>query len=342
MGRIKLFDTEKGYRFMIPHFKRLGIPSNEIDVIRGDSLTALLKLMTATEQAYKPNDIDNYLKLQMFGPPGSGKSYTAVLIAVGLYKLTSAPILIIDSGTNIWYNYIRDYQSKKGLKQMTRNHWMRAIPLFRDEYNSRIKNSNLNIIVTGRVGQVFEEVKDDHGNVVDIVAVDTKMKMEGESAYEPDVVVEMELIKSRDDENVNIKQRAVVLKDRSDTIEGKSFISPTWENFKPVWDFMSDEVPESPQIDPVRDNVLFDDEEDNYKAQEAKQIILEKIAGVFALTGLGTGAADKKRKTDITQRIFMTTSGKEIENMSIDQLSDALSRLENDREIAELITGKKL
>lgn len=341
---IYLFDTEKGYRFMLPQFKKVGIPGDQIEVIRGDSLTALMTLMTRIESKTKPGPIDNYIKIQMFGPPGSGKSFTSVLIAAGIYKETNgqSPILIIDSATHIWYNYIRDYQSKNGLKQMSRNHWMRAIPLFRKEYNDRIKGCDLNLLITGRVAQIFEETKDENGKVTDITPIDTKMKMEGESAYEPDIVVEMELLKNRDGDKIDVKQQAVILKDRSDTIEGKSFISPTWDNFKPVWDYMNYEVPESPQIDTSTDHNLFDSEQDEYKEKEARAIILEKIEGVFNLTGLGTGAADKKRKADIIQRIFLTTSKTEIEAMTIEQLRDALSRLENDREIAELITGKKL
>ena len=300
---IVIFDTERAAKFLKPFYAGHGIP-----VLLKESRTL--------------ND----------------------LIATMEYcEAGNADILIIDSITHVWEGFLEAYKQKTGHKALQFQDWGHIKPTWKREYSDRLVMGRYHTFFTGREGYTYESEINQETNKREIYVSGVKMKVEGDTAYEPDVLIRMERFEEvLDKTNKKVWREATIIKDRSTLIDGQTFVNPTFDNFQPVIEFLLTDVSEPKETESRTDHELFEVEEDNRKAREAKTILLEKIGGVFALTGLGTGAADKKRKADITQRIFMTTSGKEIENMSIDQLSDALNRLENDREIAELITGKKL
>jgi len=130
---------------------------------------------------------------------------------------------------------------------------------------------------------------------------------------------------------LNQQNIAYVLKDRSDTINGKSFVYPTFKQFSPIVNFIlgleiGEIAKETSDI-----NLTPGNDRNYFELQQNRKIEIEKIESVFELNNLGgnpRSAADKKVKTAIIQKVFKTTSKTEIEKMLPQELNYRRQELE--------------
>lgn len=156
------------------------------------------------------------------------------------------------------------------------------------------------------------------------------MKIAGETPYETDLNVWMHLEKELIDKKPVQTNVAYVLKDRSDTINGKSFVNPTYKHFSPIVNFILGlEIGEIAGAS-TDNNLTPGSDRDYFELQQNRKIEIEKIEAVFELHNLGSlrSAADKKIKTAIIKKIFKTTSKTEIEKMLPQELNYRRQELE--------------
>lgn len=217
------------------------------------------------------------LKIGIYGPPGSGKTFTSLLIAEGLAKITGKraayvdtehgtdfycqavptrrvhpeafdfdalytrsiteveaavkglngdhSVIVIDSITHIWEAAIASY----GGKQTS----VGGIPMYawgkiKKPYKSimaTLLSSNAHAIICGRQG--IEYATDDETD--ELKAVGLKMKAEGETPYEPHILIRMEAVKPKKTNQI-ADIVAYVEKDRTGVLAGRSFVNPTFES----------------------------------------------------------------------------------------------------------------
>lgn len=128
--------------------------------------------------------------------------------------------LLIDSITHPWRELVESYLRKKQRSYLQMDDWgylkgEHGWQQFTDLY----VNSKLHIIMAGRAGYEYETYVEDGRKKMDKVG--TKMKTEGETGFEPDLLVMMEPIE--DLRTGKVKHRATVQKDRSTLIDGQQF-----------------------------------------------------------------------------------------------------------------------
>jgi hypothetical protein len=218
------------------------------------------------------------LKLGMYGPPGSGKTFTALLIAEGLAKVTgkriayldtergtdfyckSVPergmhpeafdfdalytrsltetlkevkgldpaghgVIVIDSITHLWEAAMSAYSGK-----LTK---IGTIPIrawggIKKPYKAlmtTLLSSQMHVIICGRQGIEYETDEETE----EMKAVGYKLKAEGETAYEPHILLRMEAIKPRKTNEI-ATIIAYAEKDRTGVLAGRSFANPTFES----------------------------------------------------------------------------------------------------------------
>ncbi|MBU2507594.1 MAG: ATP-binding protein [Bacteroidetes bacterium] len=295
---ILIIDNEKGSRFLIPIFKKAGI-----EAIAKDT-TSLADVIQAFDFIQK-GEVD---------------------------------FLFIDSMTKIYYKFVRDYKAKNRKSFMALNDWGKLLPAWQEEFSDRFVNTDGNIVFTGRGGFEYEkeeDTKDENGVVVEkgsFVKSGIKMKIAGETPYETDLNIwmqlEKEITKDGKPKQLNV---AYVLKDRSDTINGKIFEMPKYKSFKPIINFIlglpiGDVAQESTNV-----NLTPGNDFDYYERLTNRKIEIEKIESLFELNNLGSprSAEEKKIKTMIIQKIFGTTSKTEIEKMDAAQLNFKRSELDS-------------
>lgn len=167
------------------------------------------------------------------------------------------------------------------------------------------------------------------------------MKIAGETPYETDLNVWMQLEKELIDGKPKQSNVAFVLKDRSDTINGKSFVNPKYSAFKPIIRFIQGLPVGDIAKESFDQNYTPGNDRDYFEKQLQRKIEVEKIEAIFELNNLGSprSAVDKKLKTAIIQKIFNTASKTEIEKMDSNELNFRKQELE---ELFKELTNKNV
>ena len=218
------------------------------------------------------------LKIAIYGPPGSGKTFTSLLMAEGLANLTGKRVavcdtehgsdfycqavktrqvhpaafdfdaiytqaitdileavksldphdygvIIIDSITHIWQSAIAAYSGKQTkIGTIPMQAWGKIKKPYKDIMTALL-SSPLHVIICGRQG--VEYATDEETE--ELKAVGYKLKAEGETAYEPHILIRMEAIKPRRTNEV-AQIVAYAEKDRTGVLAGRSFVNPTFES----------------------------------------------------------------------------------------------------------------
>lgn len=217
------------------------------------------------------------LKIGLYGPPGSGKTFTSLLIAEGLAKISnkrvayvdtergtdfyckSVPtrsihpdafdfdalysrsitevlgairslspheygVVVLDSVTHLWESAIAAYNGPKTRAgTLPMQAWGRIKKPYKD-LMAALLSAPLHVLICGRQGVEYAEDEE----TSELKAVGYKMKAEGETPYEPHILIRMEAVKpKRTNETATIV--AYAEKDRTGILAGRSFSNPTFQ-----------------------------------------------------------------------------------------------------------------
>lgn len=223
------------------------------------------------------------LKVAIFGPAGSGKTFTSLLIAEGLAKLDGKKVaywdtehgtdfyaqavpnrqfhpeafefeaiytrsltegnadvfgldpaeygvVVIDSMTHLWEAAIASYTGSRPGGKIPMHAWGKIKAPYKALMQWMI-NTPMHVFLLGR--QAYEWGQDDDSG--ETVAAGVKMKAEGETAYEPHLLLRMEGVKPLRDDGKSVKKNAVavptmyVIKDRTGILQGHTIPYPGFE-----------------------------------------------------------------------------------------------------------------
>jgi len=290
-------DNEKGSRFLIPLLK--------------EKLPGVKVLIKETDQL---DDV-----LNAFDYLNTGK----------------LSFLFIDSLTKIWYKYIDQY--KLGISQkkkfMTMRDWANVLPEWQKVFADRFVQIEGNCVFTGRGGHKYEmqELEDESGKKKkEFIQTGVKMKLAGETSFEPDLNVWMDQVQELT-EGGKIKKvyrDAFVMKDRANLIDGKTFRNPTFKDFRPVIEYLMN-VPVGKVIKESSEKSHAPSEDTSYtKERENVEIELENIKNCFILQEMGATTKEKKWKIEIMKKFFNTGSWEQLKKMTYQHLRSGRIALE--------------
>ena len=263
------------------------------------------------------------LKIGQYGPPGSGKTFTSLLIAEGLAKLSGKRIayvdtehgtdfycqevptrkihpgafdfdavytrsltevigavkglsteeygvVIIDSVTHLWEAARAAYDGKQTkIGTIPMQAWGRIKKPYKD-LMSYLLSSPMHVIICGRQGVEYETDEETD----ELKAIGVKMKAEGETPYEPHILLRMEAIKpKRTNEVAQIV--AYAEKDRTGVLAGRSFVNPTFESLcVPLLGLLGDKQAKMPTDDEAAavDSEQLAKQEKEREAQSAEHL----------------------------------------------------------------------
>ena len=330
-----------------------------------------------------------FLKAGFYGPQGSGKTRTAIELALGMIRwiqerggairpaivfndteggagyvqpicaaagvklyvdrtrafgdlltnLRRAPdvadIVITDSVTHYWRELVDAYNTRKRLKFLRIQDWG---PLKEQwaRYTTAFLDSPLHQIMCGRAANVFEDAEEEDDNRPGETAwkahrVGTKMAAEGETGYEPGLLIEMTRVLF--DEGGQYRRVATVLKDRFDLLDGKAFTFGSGDKPGFVFECFRPHV-EKLKLGGVQGTMaatdsqaLFDDDGGQHGpsfAQIARQreIALEELEGIVAQFVPGSSPKERQLKMHVFQATFGTTSWSALQSWPPQQLRD--------------------
>lgn len=280
-------DTETGSDFFVSRFKEWGIP------FYVSKSRAFTDLMSSVQEAEK-----------------------------------EGAILIIDSITHFWQEVMKSYMKANNRKRLLFQDWgpiKGAWGQFTDLY----LNSRCHILMCGRASFEYDYFTDEAG-AKQLEKTGTKMSAESNMGYEPSLLIEMvrEKVENPDEspEARLWKHIAVVLKDRTDRLQGQRFVNPGFEQFKPVFDFLNIGGEHIGVVTGKNSEALFTPGSESNWAEKKKMVavMMEEIQGVLTSAYPGSSADDKKVKTDLVYEAFGTRSWTALEDMSPDILKKGL------------------
>lgn len=298
--KVAWFDTEKGSDFHIKRFEKAGV---KLDVLKSRSFKDLVDIIKEAEQ--------------------------------GKYDF-----LIIDSITHVWRDLCDSWLRKKNKPYLTMKDW----GILKSEwaqYTDLYVNSKLSIAMLGRAGHEYDQDEDEEGNM-EIKKAGTKMKVETETGFEPDLLLEMFKSPKVTESTVKGKKRVkkergfvnkcVVLKDRTDTMNGREITMPKFKDFASVLAFINTGG-EHHGVDVTRTSEsIFKDEDRSWAHKEKiRTIYIEQLQEALILAKLdGTSKEAKEGRTTTLIKYFGTSSKTAIESMEPTEIKVRLDKLKTD------------
>jgi len=225
----------------------------------------------------------------------------------------NADILIIDSITHVWEEFLRAYMNRpdKNGNPTKRNRlefqdWGVLKPQWKELFSTPFVMAKCHIIFTGRAGYEYTDEKNEDGKR-EIYKSGIKMKAETETAFEPDILVLMQKVTDLISEKKTIYREAMIVKDRTTQIDGKTFKNPTFENFYPAIKVLLDGTLREVHGATIPDT--FEEFENRFSEWgKERDAMIAEIDGCFEVMGLGTGAKDKQVKAWTLSRVFKVNS----------------------------------
>lgn len=280
------------------------------------------------------------LKMGIYGPPGSGKTFTSLLIAEGLGKVSGKRVayvdtergtdfyckavpsrqvhpeafdfdalytrsltevlasvkalnaneygvVVLDSVTHLWEAAIAAYggnQTRAGTIPM--HAWGKIKKPYKD-LMSFLLSSPMHVLLCGRQGTEYatDEETDE------LKAVGVKMKAEGETPYEPHILIRMEAVKPKKT-NELAQIVAYAEKDRTGVLAGRSFINPNFDTLcRPLLGLLGSTQAHMQTVDEAS---VADAEEIAKQDAEREKASAEKLAELSAQITLCKDAAALK------------------------------------------------
>lgn len=241
-------------------------------------------------------------------------------------------ILLIDSITHIWENVLQSYMDKKNRTRLEFQDWGIIKPTWKRDFSEPFVNDPYHIVMTGRAGFEYEnEVNKDTGKR-EIFKSGVKMKVEGETAYEPDILVLMERFEEVLTDKKEVWREATVLKDRANLIDGKTFRNPKFEDFLPTINaLLENPVVRDPNIIQEGDTaMMFKDEENQYAWRRERDKAVEELSGLLDRIAPGTGKVEKQLKSDLLMFAFGTASDTAIAELKPEAIREGYKKIGNE------------
>lgn len=266
------------------------------------------------------------------------------LVEAGEEAEKTCSILLVDSISHVWAELldaklraINNFRKSKDWEPVDKLEFQHYNDIKREwkRWTNFFLNSQLHVVVCGRAADIWEFAINEKGKR-ELQKGGTKMRAEKEFGYEPSLSIEMERVMRGNKAGAGWKHRATILKDRSDTINGKAFDfeKPKAMYKKGDWTGVYRSLEPAivslnlgathKTIDPQRnsEDVFSGSEGQGLGASKAKMkdIAVEEIDGMLSALWAGQTANEKKMRGEVVFRLFQTRSKTAVESKSLEDL----------------------
>lgn len=204
------------------------------------------------------------------------KSITEVISSVTSLDAKQYGVIVIDSITHIWEAAKSAYQGRQTSAGTIPFHaWAKIKKPYKELVNFLL-SSPFHVFICGRQGNDFEEDE----KTGELKSAGTKMKAEGETPYEPHILIHMAPIKKREDTTIS----AYAEKDRTGVLAGKTIINPGFDNLiKPLLSLLGEEQAEIASDEATAAADVDNLTERDVEKEKESAAILKKYRGKISL-----------------------------------------------------------
>ena len=288
----------------------------------------------------------------------------------------SGEILLVDSITHHWDEFMKAFLAKKGKDRISLPDWGQLKPQWNESWATPFVVSKLHIIVLGRLSDVYDMFLNEKGEL-ESHKTGTKMKVESGFGYEPSVLFEMERakrellgggIRKLKDKKAREKQASAalrsrqfvhlctIIKDRSQQIMGKEFAfeapedgpltyDAVWEAFQPFFKSINLGGAHTP-LDTSSDSTeLFSGPAGTPRWKDndnRRQVALDEIQEHIRKFMPWRDERCKVLKGDVLEALFGSRGWKHVEiNVPLEKLEKVLERNNEDLSLVESVASGK-
>lgn len=220
-----------------------------------------------------------------------------------------ASVLLIDSISHVWEELVEAYKKKKGRSYIQINEWG-DIKAYWNTFTKLYLNSNLHIIMCGRAQDITDDYTDEQGQR-GFEKVGERMKGEKYMGYEPSILIRMTA--EQDLRKKKVNHVAIIEKDRTDTMTGKTLIDPTFKDIEPIWNYYDHKGKAVGVDDDDSTAHIADPDKSTSERVRRRKIACEEIQNTLVKFIPSQAAKDKQAKMQILEEVFGTTSWTKIE-----------------------------
>lgn len=264
------------------------------------------------------------------------RAFSDLLTVIREAEAAGFGFIVIDSITHVWRELQTSWLKRNNKKEMSMKAWV-ALKTEWGQYTDLYVNSKIHIAMCGRAGYEYDQEENEDTGKKEIIKTGTKMRAEGETGFEPDLLIEtfkVPLAETLTDKRAAKKakgfvNRCVVIKDRSDLLNARMFDKPKFKDFLPVINFLN-LGGEHAGADTTRNSEQMFDSPDWSRSNRERQvaILVEELQALLIKGKMdGTSTAAKEKRVETLERIFGTSAKTAIEGMHPDQLRDGVARL---------------
>lgn len=318
-----------------------------------------------------------YFKVAFEGFAGSGKTYSAAQVAIGLHQMIGSKkpviifdtekaskflmhlfadqgievlvresrsmadlsetmrrlreglsdVLIIDSISHIWEDFIESYKRKVGRQSIQFQDWGIIKPTWKKSFSDPFVTDPYHILMCGRAGYEYDFEKNEDTGKRELLKTGIKMKVEGETAYEPDMLVLMERFEEILGKEKRVWREATIIKDRSQILDGKTIANPKFLDFEPSIRVMLADGAKPVTRAEADTATLFKTEEEKKEYVREKTKWLEEIEGYLVSIWPGQSAKEKKLKVDAIEYAFGTRSWTAVTELHPEKLKKGYEKI---------------
>lgn len=223
--------------------------------------------------------------------------------------------LLIDSVTHFWEELKTTYAtSKPGRSVLEFQDWA-VLKSMWSKFSDAYVNSELHCVLCGRLGHEYEQVQDERTGKKKIEQSGVKMQAEKGLGYEPNILIWME--REMDLSSKTITRKAIVLKDRSQRLDGEQYPNPTFQTFLPHIDYLAlGGKHEGVDTSRTSGDIIPDDDAPLSDMKSIRRgIVLDEIEALLVKHYPSTSAAEKQAKAALVLKHFRTSSWTEISKL---------------------------
>jgi hypothetical protein len=220
-----------------------------------------------------------------------------------------ASLLLIDSITHFWVELCETYRRRKAEDRKVANYRIQ----FQDwaylknqwsKFTDWYINSPVHVIIAGRDGYEYDYFENDEGKK-ELEKTGIKMKAEGETGFEPSLLVLME--RHIEMETKKAFRVATILKDRSTAIDGKEIRNPKFSDFMPHIRHLNLGGRQLGVDGATSDALIPGDDFNRASGPVQRRIVVDEIQSLLTFHIPGQAAGEKKRKIELLREHFQAS-----------------------------------
>lgn len=240
-------------------------------------------------------------------------------------------IMMTDTVTHLYEDMVQAYLRANQKTEIAVQDHMQLKPAWKQRFSTPYVNATCHCLFTGRAAWEYGMERNEQTGKREFFKSGIKMRGDNETAFEPDILVLMQRDTDIQGKKITVSHNAIILKDRSNLLDGETFKNPTFATFEPVYKLLcvGEGYRANVKETSMEEGLQVDKDRQHWDRRRRVEIFTEEIQGLFASYIPGQGPKEKKLKADVYQLVFNTRSQTALEQFKPETLKAGMEEIEH-------------